>query len=77
MRAAPRIAVGMLWQETNTFVPFATTLDTFRSQYVWHGEEMLQRFGGGRVEVPGFLSVLRAAGADIVPTLAAYACVIA
>jgi len=73
MSGPPRIAVGMLWQETNTFVPFATTLETFRAQYVWQGAELLTKFGGGRIEVPGFLAVLRDAGAEIVPTLAAFA----
>ncbi len=68
-----RIAVGSLVQETNTFVPFSTTLETFESQYVWHGEEMLAGFRNGRIEIPGFITVLREADVDIVPTLSAYA----
>ncbi len=69
----PRVAIGSLFQETNTFVPFRTTLETFRSQYVWRGEELLEGFRTGRVEVPGFIAVLQGAGADVVPTLSAYA----
>jgi microcystin degradation protein MlrC len=68
-----RVAIGSLFQETNTFVPFVTTLETFQSQYVWRGEELLEGFKSGRVEVPGFISVLREAGVEIVPTLSAYA----
>lgn len=70
---ALRVAVGSLFQETNTFVPFNTTLETFASQYVWRGEELLHGFSTARVEVSGFLSVLRAAGATVVPTFSAYA----
>src|SRR6516225_237898 len=60
-------------QETNTFAPGRTDLETFRSHYVRRGAELLEGFGAARVEVPGFLSVLRAAGAEPVPLIAAYA----
>ena len=36
-----RVAVGSLMQETNTLVPFKTTLDTFRSYYLRRGQEVL------------------------------------
>jgi microcystin degradation protein MlrC len=68
-----RIAIGSLMQETNTFVPFATTLRTFEAFYLHRGEEMLSRYGAARVEVPAFLSVFREAGAEVVPTIAAHA----
>lgn len=68
-----RIAVAELKQETNSFVPFTTTLKTFEDQYLYRGEEMLTAFGGARLEVPGALDALRAAGAEIVPLLATMA----
>ena len=68
-----RVAIGSLMQETNTFVPFATTLRTFEAFYLHRGEEMLSRYGAARVEVPAFLSVFREAGVEVVPTIAAHA----
>ncbi|MDA1118811.1 MAG: M81 family metallopeptidase [Proteobacteria bacterium] len=68
-----RIAIGSLMQETNTFVPFPTTLRTFEAFYLYRGDEMLSRYGAARVEVPAFVSVFRNAGAEVVPTLAAHA----
>jgi len=68
-----RIAIGQIVQETNTFSPMPTTLDTFRSVYLYHGDELLTVFGEARTEIPAFLDVLRAAGATPVPLLAANA----
>jgi microcystin degradation protein MlrC len=68
-----RIAIGQLFQETNTFSPLPTTLDTFRAVSLHHGEEVLSAFGPARIEIPAFLDVLRAAGATPVPLLAANA----
>lgn len=65
-----RIAVGQLVQETNTFSPLPTTLDTFRAVFLHHGDALLTAFGAARVEIPAFLDVLRAAGATPVPLLA-------
>lgn len=69
----PRIAVGLLMQESNSFSPLPTTVETFESYYVYRGDELLTRYGAARTEVPGFLSVLSQAGAEPVPLLAAYA----
>ena len=68
-----RIAVGSIMQESNSFVPFRTTLATFQSTYLHFGKDMLTGFGAARVEVPGFLSVLNAAGATVLPLLATHA----
>ncbi len=69
----PRIAVGLLMQESNSFSPLPTTVETFESYYLYRGDEILTRYGDARTEVPGFLAVLREAGAEPVPLLAAYA----
>jgi microcystin degradation protein MlrC len=68
-----RIAIGSLMQETNTFVPFRTEMETFRSVYLHRGDEMLTGYGTARVEVTAFLDVLREAGATAVPLLGGHA----
>jgi microcystin degradation protein MlrC len=68
-----RIAVGQIFQESNTFSPMPTTLETFESVHLWRGEKLLTAFAGARVEVPGFLDVLQRAGVEAVPLLAASA----
>jgi microcystin degradation protein MlrC len=69
----PRIAIGQLAQETNQFVPMRTTLDHFATRLLLRGAAVLTGFGAARVEVPGFIDTLRAAGAEIVPLLCAAA----
>lgn len=68
-----RIALGSIFQESNTLVPFRTGMQGFLDHYVRRGDEILTGFGDARVEIPGMLAVLRAAGATPVPLLAAYA----
>jgi microcystin degradation protein MlrC len=68
-----RIAVAALMQETNSFSPLPTTLAMFENSYFLRGEEILTGFTGARVEVAGFLSVLRQSGAVAVPLICAHA----
>jgi microcystin degradation protein MlrC len=68
-----RIAIASLMQESNSFSPLPTTVETFASYYLLHGDEILTGYGNARTEVPGFLSVLAEAGATPVPLIAAYA----
>jgi microcystin degradation protein MlrC len=68
-----RIALAEFKQETNTFVPFTTTLKTFEEQYLYRGAEMLTRFGRARLEIPGALDAIREVGAEPVPLLATMA----
>ncbi|MCW3474075.1 M81 family metallopeptidase [Limobrevibacterium gyesilva] len=68
-----RIAIGGIMQETNTFLPVPTEVATFESVYLRRGEAMLTGYGAARVEVPGMLAVLRAAGVEPVPLLATMA----
>ena len=68
-----RIAIASLVQESNTFSPMRTTVETFASYYLLHGEEILSGYGKARTEVPGFLAELADRGATPVPLLAAYA----
>jgi microcystin degradation protein MlrC len=68
-----RIALAEFKQETNTFVPFTTTLRTFEEQYLHRGADMLTAFGKARLEIPGALDAIREAGAEAVPLLATMA----
>jgi microcystin degradation protein MlrC len=66
-----RVALGQLAQETNHFVPMRTTLDDFAARLLLRGPAVLNGWGQAKVEVPGFLDVLRHAGAEAVPLIAA------
>ena len=68
-----RIAIAGFMQETNSFVPFTTTVKTFEEQYFHRGDELLTAFGSARLEIPGALDVFKEAGATPVPLLATMA----
>jgi len=68
-----RIAIAEFKQETNSFVPFTTTVKTFEEQYLYRGDEILTAFGKARLEVPGALDAIREAGGEPVPLLATMA----
>jgi microcystin degradation protein MlrC len=68
-----RIALAEFKQETNTFVPFTTTVKTFEEQYFHRGADMLAAFGKARLEIPGALEAIKEAGAEPVPLLATMA----
>jgi len=68
-----RIAIAEFKQETNSFVPFTTTVKTFEEQYLYRGDEVLTAFGKARLEVPGALDAIRKAGGEPVPLLATMA----
>lgn len=65
-----RIAVGQFCQESNTFSPRLSTVETFESVFLRRGDELFTAFGDSRVEVPGFIDTLKRAGAEPVPLLA-------
>jgi microcystin degradation protein MlrC len=68
-----RVAIAEFKQETNSFVPFTTTVKTFEDQYLHRGDEMLTAFGDARLEVPGALDAFREEGVEVVPLLATMA----
>ncbi len=65
-----RIAIGLLMQETNTFLPTASTMETFASVFLYEGAAVLTAFGAARTEIPAFIDTLKAADAEIVPLIA-------
>jgi microcystin degradation protein MlrC len=68
-----RIAIAQFMQETNSFVPFTTTVKTFEDQYLHRGDELFTAFGKARLEIPGAIAALKEAGAQIVPLIATMA----
>jgi microcystin degradation protein MlrC len=68
-----RIAVGQFSQESNTFSPKPSTLETFKSVHLLRGDELFAAFRNSRVEVSGFLDALVRAEIEPVPLIAASA----
>src|SRR5438874_4649351 len=54
-----RIAVGQLWQETNTFNPLPTTRADFEATGILRGAELVERMAETN-ELGGFIQSLRA-----------------
>jgi microcystin degradation protein MlrC len=53
-----RIAIGQLWQETNTFNPIPTTFADFEALGIYTGDELLERMAQTN-ELGGFIQSLR------------------
>jgi microcystin degradation protein MlrC len=64
-----RVAIGEIKQESNSFSPLPTTLDSFADGYLLYGEEIGTRLRNTNSEVGGFLSL---DGAETIPTVAAW-----
>lgn len=69
----PRVGILALIQESNTFLPGATTFDHFRQELILAGEEVRQHFATAHHEVRGFFDGLTAANIEAVPIFAARA----
>ena len=65
-----RVGVAYLLQESNTFSPLATSLDDFD---ITLGGEAVERWGGTRTEIGGFLDALELPEIEIVPLFAGWA----
>lgn len=64
-----RVAIGEIKQESNSFSPLLTTLDSFADGYLLYGEEIAARLANTNSEVAGFLSQ---DALEAVPTVAAW-----
>ena len=64
-----RIALGQISQESNSFVSKLMELDLFENSYLLEGPALFN-LTSSDTEVAGFLSICRAAGAEIVPLFA-------
>jgi microcystin degradation protein MlrC len=68
----PRIAIGEISHETNTFCP-PTTPKMFRDRHWDHGEEIIGRERGTRTYLGGMIEAGERLGATVLPTFAASA----
>ncbi|WP_158299200.1 M81 family metallopeptidase [Paenibacillus antri] len=67
----PRVLVGAVIQESNTFSPAKSGMDDFRRHRLLFGDELLT--STTRNELSGFVRVASAAGVELAPTLSANA----
>ena len=68
--ATPRIIIGMMMHETNTFSAVQTTLADFNPLY---GKDLVDALKGTKSGIGGFVDVLEKHGAEIIPTMGASA----
>ena len=65
----PRIAIGEIAHETNTFCP-PSTLEMFKDRHWDHGEEIMARERGTRTYLGGMIEAGERLGVTLVPTFA-------
>ena len=68
-----RVAVGQIYQETNSFSPRLTGIADFRSRYLLKGTQLIDDLRGTQTEIGGFVQVLEHANVTVIPTVAAWA----
>ncbi len=73
MTSAPRIAVGGILHESNTFCSHPTDLQAFADGATFRGEDIEREFGQASHEVGGFFAGAREHGLRLIPTLVANA----
>ncbi len=67
----PRILIGQIKHETNTFSRVPTDLDSYRRRLLAVGDEIAPRLAHTRTELAGFMAAGKRWGWEIVPTIAA------
>lgn len=67
-----RIGLAQIIQESNTFVPFKTTIDHFSAQYIRCGAAVLSEIGLAKIELTGMLSELKTADAEPIPLISTH-----
>jgi len=68
-----RIAIGMLWQETNAFNPLPTTLENFETMGIFYGDQVIEKFADVG-ELGGFIQAARSEkDVELIPTMRAMA----
>lgn len=71
--AKPRVAVGGILHESNTFHSVKTPLEDFRRSVAAEGQDALSLWADNNDEVAGMVEAGREAGFELVPTLVAVA----
>lgn len=73
MSESRRIAVAELKQESNSFAPAPTSLQSFRDFHLWYGSDVVSHLRNTNTEVGGFLDVCETYRWSVQPILAAFA----
>lgn len=68
-----RVLVGTINHETNTFSPFKTSVENFKSRSFTEGEETMRTCRGTQASIGAFIDVVEACGHEAVPTIRASA----
>jgi microcystin degradation protein MlrC len=69
----PRIAIGGLMHESNTFAPGRTDVPAFEAGGLETGEGIFERWGKAHHELGGFFEAAASHGFEVVPTLMGWA----
>lgn len=69
----PRILVGEISHETNTFSPIRTTLPYFAERHLFYGPDMINHFTGTHTGVGGYIDAAARLGFELIPSVAASA----
>src|SRR5438477_2476876 len=72
-RPGVRLLTGSLIQESNTFSPLKSDRSFFEAGCLLFDQESLRGMTGKRTELSGFIAASARRGAELVPTLAAWA----
>ena len=72
-RFRPRVVLGGIAHETNTFNPIPTGVDAFRERALLQGGALCDQARGARNVLGGAIAAAEAAGLEVVPTLFASA----
>ena len=68
-----RVMIGGMLHETNTFNPFSTGLEKFKSRELFYGDEIIIKRRGTNTEVGGFIKGFQKSDIEIVPSVLASA----
>jgi microcystin degradation protein MlrC len=66
-----RLAVGQIYQESNSFSPILTTLESFKDQLFLEGDEIPLRLQGINIEIAGFIDVIQKKRCEPIYTIVA------
>jgi microcystin degradation protein MlrC len=67
-----RVLLANFAQESNSFVPTRSNLDSFRRFYLLFGADVISCLRGGGTEVAGIIAAAEEDGIDLVPLVATY-----
>jgi microcystin degradation protein MlrC len=71
LMSAPRIAIGGVSHESNTFATFLTDLEKFQQSGIYRGEEIIPAVLTTNTQAAGFVAAGQEFGFELVPTLLA------